>query len=134
MVFNSKIKVEFHLYFRVCLLELKKVACKSCKKFKSSLKKLQEQRKSPLKKFILIRFLFLRGTKYPLERTSIANDSIILNRVKILSVDTKEKESIVNIFFHRYDRRRWKKFHRLCYVHSKDKNATHTEKYARAGR
>ena len=70
--------------------------------------------KSPLKKLVLIRSLFLRGTKYPLERTSIANDSIILNRVKIMSVDTKEKESIVNIFFHRYDRRRWKKFHQLC--------------------
>ena len=49
-------------------------------------------------------------------------------------IDTKEKESIAYIFFHRYDRRRWKKFHRLCYVHSKDKNATHAEKYARAGR
>jgi len=49
-----------------------------------------------------------------LGRTYIANDSI-LNRVKILSVDTKAKESIVaNIFFHCYDRRRWKKFHRLC--------------------
>ena len=33
----------------------------------------------------------------------------------MLSVDTKAKESIVaNIFFHCYDRRRWKKFHRLC--------------------
>ena len=67
--------------------------------------------------------------------TGEAGDILLIeNRVKILSVDTKEKESIVNIFFHRYDRRRWKKFHRLSYVHNKDKNATHTEKYARAGR
>lgn len=105
--------------FRDCLLESKKVACKSCKKFKSPLKKLQNSMKSPLKKLVLIRSLFSRGTKYPLKRRNFHRKRFYI---------------LANAVFNCYAIRRWKKFHRLCYVHSKDKNATHTEKYARAGR
>ena len=100
-------KVEFHLNFsslfawikKGCLWKIQKSLEKIVRINEKSLGKVVITEKKSLEKVSSYSISVSRGTKYPLKRRDFHRKRFYI---------------LANAVFHRYDIRRWKKFHQLC--------------------